>query len=107
MSYHQQYQASQNEAFKGRVIACVRKTAEFVLNEASSTPSYQQRRNLAQAIIADPYRDDIINLFMWECVVNGTIESSLDDTGISSSPDSDFEYVVNSVWNTVVNLGHW
>lgn len=107
MSYLSQYKASRNPDFRGRVVACVRKTAVFVLNEAITTPSYQQRRNLAEAIVRDPENDDIINPFMWECVVNGTIESSIQADGSSNAPDGDFEYVVGAVWNTVVNLGKW
>lgn len=107
MSYLSQYKASRNSDFRGRVIACVRKVAVFVLNEAVTTPSYQQRRNLAEAIIRNPEDETIIAAFMWECVVNGTIESSIQADGSSNAPDTDFEYVVNSVWNTVVNLGKW
>lgn len=108
MSYHGQYKASISEEFRGRVVACVRKTAVYVLNEASTTPGYQRRRNLAEAVIADPTRKDIIDTFIWECASNSTIEASIDEaTGVSSSPDSDFDYVVAVVWDSVVNLQKW
>jgi hypothetical protein len=81
--------------------------AVFVLNEATTTPGYQRRRNLAEAIVADPSNQAIIDTFVWECISNGTIEGSLDDQGNASSPDTDFEYVVGVVWDTVVNLQRW
>ena len=105
--YLDQFRATKNDDFRGRVTACVRKVAVFVLNEATSTPGYQRRRNLAEAIIANPLEPKIIDAFTWECAVNGTIESTIDATGAASAPDNDFEYVVNVVWDNVVNLQKW
>jgi hypothetical protein len=105
--YLDQYHATENPEFKGRVIACVRKVAVFVLNESTGTPAYQRRRNLAEAIIANPLEPKIIDAFMWECATNGTIESTIQPDGTATAPDSDFEYVVNVVWDNIVNLQKW
>jgi len=105
--YLDQYRATKSDDFRGRVIACVRKVAVFVLNEDTTTPSYNPRRNLAEAIIANPLETKIIDAFVWECAVNGTIESTIQEDGSAVAPDSDFEYVVNVVWNNVVNLQKW
>jgi hypothetical protein len=107
VSYLSQYKAAHNEDVQGRVIACVRKVGVFVLNEATTVPGYQRRRNLAEAIVKNPEDPDIINAFLWECVSNGTIESSIQADGTANAPDSDFEYVVGVVWDTVVNLQRW
>ena len=105
--YLDQYRATKSEDFRGRVIACVRKVAVFVLNEATTTPGYSRRRNLAEAIIANPIEPKIIDAFLWECATNGTIESTIQADGSATAPDNDFEYVVNVVWDTVVNLQKW
>lgn len=105
--YLDQYRATKSDDFRGRVTACVRKVAVFVLNEPTNTPSYNQRRNLAEALVANPLEKKIIDAFVWECAVNGTIEATIAVDGSATAPDSDFEYVVNAVWNNVVNLQKW
>ena len=107
MAFLNQYKASINPDFRGRVIACMRKVAVFVLNEDTTTPGYQRRRNLAEAIIANPESEMIVDAFLWECASNGTIESTLTTEGVASAPDTDFEYVVNVVFDSVVNLQKW
>lgn len=107
MSYKNQYKATQSEDFRGVVVACVRKVAKFVYEEATSTPGYNRRRNLAEAIIANPLEPKIIDAFAWECATNGTIEATIQPDGSATAPDSDFEYVVNVVWDNVVNLQKW
>lgn len=102
MSYLEQYKATQNADFYGRVQACLHKTAIDVENESISTAGHTGRLELATRVLHDD--QNVLKSFVWQCAMNATIAGNMDTTGASSSPDSDFEFVISSAWDTVVSI---
>lgn len=97
MSFLGQFKAVNNPDFYGRVwMACYR-TAEDVLNESVGEPNHAARADLAIRIEMDP--EKWAKPLVWACAMNPTIGGTIDEDGVSTSPDGDIQYVVNSNWD--------
>ena len=88
-------------SFRTRITMALVKVAGYVIGEEQpadrSDAWHDKRSDLARNVLRDPVA--IVGAFIWPVLTNGTIiEKGLD------SLDSDIEYVVNVLWDTVAGV---
>ena len=89
MAYIDQHNLSQDSVFKNRVRVAMLTGATSVQSEGTTVPNHTNRANYAQLVLNSP--DSYINAFCEAATTNPPI--------VASSPDSDLQAAVGSLWN--------
>lgn len=99
MSYLAQFKAYSSLDTRGRAAFAALKLARDVINEDASASNYQQRRNLAEAVMADPV--SMGEAVLRQCLLNPVIAQAAQDDGTLTSTDADLEYTIASSWDAL------